>query len=150
MANFNALIENTLIIYRCTIFHWKDYQFSDTGEYKDKYWLTLNCKINEFPINIILPTSQYDNHHYSHDINLVDCVIIEKGESQYFNKEKTILDLKNVIKEDEYKIRTGYEEGFLVELGPLEDNLCSRLEKAIEDSDTLDEYEIDELLCRNK
>ncbi len=141
MSDFKALMENSLIIHRCTVFHWKDYQFSDTGEYKDKYWLTLNCKINEFPINVILPTSQHDNHYYSNQINLIDCVIIEKNESKYFNKEKTILDLKNIIREEEY------EDGFLIEQGPLEGNLCTRLESAIENAETLEDYLIAELLC---
>ena len=35
--NFQALIENTLMIERCTVFMWKDYRFQDTDEERDKY-----------------------------------------------------------------------------------------------------------------
>jgi len=63
--DFQALCENMLIIERCTVFMWQEYVFQDTGEERDKYWVTLNCKINDFPINVILPTSKYGNHYYS-------------------------------------------------------------------------------------
>ena len=116
MADFLALLENSLIIHRCTIFKWEEYLFQDTGEIKDKYWITLNCKLNEFPINVILPTSQWDNHYYSKKNHMIDCVIIERGESKYFNAEKTILDLKNIISEEEHKVREAFEDGFLCDL----------------------------------
>lgn len=150
MADFLALLENSLIIHRCTIFKWEEYRFQDTGEIKDKYWITLNCKLNEFPINVILPTSQWDNHCYSKKNHMIDCVIIERGESKYFNAEKTILDLKNIISEEEHKVREAFEDGFLCELGSLENNLVERLEKAINDSETLEPFFIDELLCKKQ
>ena len=146
--DFQALVENTLIIERCTVFMWEDYTFSDTGEKRDKYWVTLNCKINDFPINVILPTSKYGNHHYSNPINIMDCVIINRGESKYFSADKTILDLKNIVKEEEWSIKLAYEDGYLRELGALEDAICRRVEKTIEDSELLEPYKIDELLCR--
>ena len=146
--DFQALCENMLIIERCTVFIWEDYTFQDTGEERDKYWVTLNCKINDFPINVILPTSKYANHHYSNPINLRDCVIINRGESRHFQADKTILDLKNIIKEEKWKIKYAYEDGFLRELGALEDGICKRIEKVIEDSELLEPYKIDELLCR--
>jgi hypothetical protein len=145
--DFQSLIESTLYIERCTVFIWEDYTFQDTDEKRNKYWITLNCKINDFPINVILPTSKYGNHHYNNPINLKDCVIINKGESQYFNAEKTILDLKNIVKEEEYTIKEAYENQFLIKLGALEEHLCQRLEQAIEDSELLEQYLIDELLC---
>ena len=111
--------------------------------------LTLNCKINDFPISVILPTSKYGNHYYSNPINLKDCVIINQGESKYFNAEKTILDLKNIVKEEEYIIKEAYEDGFLIKLGPLEEHLCLRLEQAIKNSELLEQYVINELLCKN-
>lgn len=150
MSDFLALLENSLIIHRCTVFKWEEYRFQDTGEIRDKYWITLNCKLNEFPINVILPTSQYDNHHYSNPKHLIDCVIINKGESQYFNAEKTILDLKNIVTEEEYKIREAFEGNYLFECGPLEDKLVKRLEKTIEEAQTLDPFFIDQLLCREE
>lgn len=147
MISFSSLLEESLLIERCTVFHWDRYEFS-TGQIKDKFWVTLNCKINDFPIKVVLPTSQYDNYHYSITEHLEDCVIIEKGESIYFNADKTILDLKNIISEDEYKIRIAYEDEFLVKLGPLEPEICARIEKKIEESELLDPFIIDELLCR--
>lgn len=147
--NFTALLESSLTIHRCTVFKWEEYRFQDTGELRDKYWITLNCKINDFPINVILPTSQYDNHYYSNPKHLIDCVIIDKNESKYFNAEKTILDLKNIVTEEEHRVREAFENGYLIECGALEDNLVERLEKAIEDSETLDPFFIDELLCRD-
>lgn len=147
MADFLALLENSLIIHRCSVFKWEEYRFN-TGEIRDKYWITLNCKLNEFPINVILPTSQWDNHYYNKENHMIDCLVIKGGESQYFNAEKTILDLKNIISEEEHKVREAFEYGFLCELGPLEDNLVERLEKAIKDAETLDQFFIDELLCQ--
>lgn len=147
MADFSALLESTLLIDRCTVFKWEAYEFP-TGELRDKFWLTLNCKLNDFPINIILPTSQHDNYYYSNSKHLIDCVIIEKNESEYFYADKTILDLKNIVREDEYKIREAFEDGFLVKCGALEPELCERLEKSIDESETLDSFFIDELLCR--
>lgn len=146
--NFNTLIENNLYIERCTVFRWSDYTFQDTGEIKDKYWVTLNCKINDFPINVILPTSQFGNHYYQNPINLIDCIIINEGDSKYFTAEKTILDLKNIIKEEEFIIKEAYEEGYLVKLGPLEDTICHKIEYTIKNSDLLEQYVIDELLCQ--
>jgi len=146
--NFNTLIENNLYIERCTVFRWSDYTFQDIGEIKDKYWVTLNCKINDFPINVILPTSQFGNHYYQNPINLIDCIIINEGDSKYFTAEKTILDLKNIIKEEEFIIKEAYEEGYLVKLGPLEDTICHKIEYTIKNSDLLEQYVIDELLCQ--
>ncbi|MEA2029264.1 MAG: hypothetical protein U9N49_09870 [Campylobacterota bacterium] len=146
--DFQALIENTLIIQRFTVFRWQDYYFANTGTTKDKYWITLNCKINDYPINVILPTSQYNNHHYANPTSLIDCVIIKKGESQYFDSPQTILDLKNIITEEESLIKEAYEEGFLCALGELESTICQKIEETIENSELLEPYIIQKLLCK--
>lgn len=148
--NFASLLENSLLVHRCTVFKWLEYEFEDTIETRDKYCITLNCRLNEFPINIILTTSRYDNHYYSKPEHMIDCVVINSQESRYFNAEKTILDLKNIILEDESKIREAYENGFFIECGPLEHNLVVRLEQAIENSELLDPYKINKLLCKDR
>jgi len=146
--SFNSLIENNLYVERCTVFKWYDYTFHETGEIRDKYWITLNCKINDFPINVILPTSQYNNNYYTNPINLIDCIIINKGESQYFDAEKTILDLKNIIKEEKYTIEEAYQDKYLIRLGSLESDICSKIEDTIKNSDLLEQHIINKLLCK--
>ena len=56
----------------------------------------------------------------------------------------------NLISEEEHKVREAFEDGFLCELGSLENNLVERLEKAINDSETLEPFFIDELLCKKQ
>ena len=79
---------------------------------------------------------------------MIDCVIINRSESKYFNADKTILDLKNIVKEEEWTIKNAYEDGFLVELGALEESICRKIEQTIADSELLEPYKIDELLCQ--
>ena len=149
--SFQSLLENTLVITRGSVFKWYEYEFSaDSNEYetRDKFWITLNCKINDFPINAVLPTSQYDNHYYSNAVHMIDTVVINRGESVYFNADKTIIDLKNIIEEDEYLIREAYEADYLTYLGNLEPDLLTRIENAIQNAQELDLFKIDEYLCR--
>lgn len=148
---FQSLLENNLIIARGSVFKWYEYDFSTSSseyEKRDKFWITLNCKINDFPINAVLPTSQHDNHYYSNPKHIIDTVIIHKGESAYFNADKTIIDLKNIIEEDEYMIREAYETDYLIHLGNLEPELLARIEEAINNATELDLFKIDEYLCR--
>jgi hypothetical protein len=57
--------------------------------------------------------------------------------------------LKNIISEDEYKIRIAYEDEFLVKLGSLEPEICAKVVRRIEESELLYSFIIDELFCRN-
>jgi hypothetical protein len=61
--NFDDLLRGHLLIHRASVFKWFDYTFGN-GDSKDKFFITLNCSINDFPINAVLPTSQHDNHLY--------------------------------------------------------------------------------------
>jgi hypothetical protein len=147
---FQSLLDNNIYITRGSVFKWFEYEFSaDNSQYetKDKYWITLNCKVNDFPINAVLPTSQYNNHYYSNPAHLIDTVIFEKGESQYFNSKKTIIDLKNIIEEDEYIIKEAYEAKYLIHLGDLEPELLTKIEEVIRNSDEIDLFKINEYLC---
>lgn len=146
--DFQALIENRLIVDRCTVFYWQDYYFEETDEYRNKYWITLNCKVNSYPISIILPTSKYEKNYKDKPDKLEDCVLIQQGESTHFDYSGiTVLDLKKIHEEEEYTIKEAYEEGFLIELGSMEDHICKRIEKTIRESDLLENYMIKKLLC---
>ena len=127
---------------------WREYPFEDEDNSKDKYWITLNCKINDFPINAVLPTSQWSNHYYSKADNMLDTVVLEAHESQFFNK-KTIIDLKNIVLEDEEQVKDGIECGLLNYLGELESNLFQRIEVAIQNAITLSNFDKKEYLCQN-
>ena len=54
--------------------------------------------------------------------------------------QKNNIRFKNIISEEEHKVREAFEDGFLCELGSLENNLVERLEKAINDSETLEPF----------
>lgn len=143
-------IENFLFIKRFSVYYWKDYEFQDNNKERNKFIITLNCEANEFPLSIILPTSKDDEYFYSQPKNLIDCVLFDIGESEFFTykKNKTIVDLKNIYKEDKEFITAAHQENELIFKGILEVDLQNRIIQAIEDSITLDEYEIDKLLCR--
>ena len=127
---------------------WHEYPFEDADSSKDKYWITLNCKINDFPINAVLPTSQWDNHYYLKEENMIDTVILEANESKFFNK-KTIVDLKNIVSEDEERVNEGIECNMLNYLGELESTLFQRIEEAIRNAITLSPFDKKEYLCQN-
>jgi len=143
-------LEDGLFIERFSVYFWKDYQFQDSAEYKDKFVITMNCVVSEFPLTIILPTSKINGAFYSKPDNLVDCVIIDVGESKFFTYRdvKTVIDLKNIVEEDKEFIEAAYSEGEFQFLGILEVELQKRIIKAIEDSITLEEYLVNKYLCK--
>ncbi len=148
--SLQRLTENVLLIKRFSVFYWIDYQFHDGSEERNKYIITLNCLVNEFPLTIILPTSKDDGAFYSNKANLIDCVKINIGESEFFTYKdnNTIVDLRNINTEDQSIIEAVHEEGELQFQGILEPKLQDRITKAIEDSLTIEEYLIDKYLCR--
>ncbi len=143
------LIDNYLYIERFSVFYWVNYEFYDGSPERNKFIITLNCKVNEFPLTIILPTSSEDSIFYSNPDNLTDCVIIKTGESEFFTyKDKnTIIDLKNIQTEDKNIIEAIHNEGELQFKGILEVHLQNRITDAIANSITIDSYLIDEYLC---
>ena len=142
--------EDYLYIERFSVYFWRDYQFLDGSPDRDKYIITLNCKASEFPLSIILPTSKETGSYYSQSKNLEDCVIIDIGESEYFEykHDRTIVDLKHIYKEDQEFMVAAHNANELSFKGILEKDLQERITKAIDNSVTLDGYEIDKLLCR--
>jgi len=140
-------LDDILVIKRGSIYYWNNYEFNaNADDNRNKYWLTLNCIVNDFPVNIVLPTSQINNHFYSQQDNLIDTVIIEANESQFFNK-KTILDLKNITHEYEEVIKDAWGDGFLRYLGELESKLFTRVETAIRNAITISPMDKREFLC---
>ena len=144
--NFEDLIGAQVHITRGSVYLWYEYPSIDSNDVRDKYWITLNCSINDFPINTILPTSQWNNHYYSREDSLIDTVIIEQGESEFFTK-KTVIDLKNILIEDEVRIRDGIENNFLQYKGKLEGEIFERIENAIKFAITISSMDKDEYLC---
>lgn len=144
--NVSDIIDAQVHIKRGSVYLWHQYPFTNSKDVKDKYWITLNCLVNDFPINAILPTSQWDNHYYTKKDNRIDTVIFEKNESEFF-KKKTVIDLKNIIFEEESRVREGIENNFLKYQGLLEDNLFKRIEEAIRGAVTLSKIKKNEYLC---
>lgn len=142
---FDQLAGGNLIIHRASVFKWFDYTFGN-GDIRDKFWITLNCSINDFPINAVLPTSQHDNHYYSKAENMIDTVVLKPNESEFFDR-KTIIDLKKIIHKEESEVRNAYDDEYLVYLGDLESEIMDRIEQTIRVSDEIDPFKIAEYLC---
>lgn len=142
---FDQLVGGNLIIHRGSVFKWFDYTFGD-GDTRDKFWITLNCSINDFPINAVLPTSKHDNHYYSKSEHMIDTVVLEPNESEFFDK-KTIIDLKKIIHKEESEIRNAYDDQYLMYHGDLESEIMDKIEKTIRDSEEIDQFKILEYLC---
>jgi len=127
-----------------------NYEFEDANEERHKYIITLNCVDNEFPLTIILPTSKDDGAFYSNPANLIDCVIINAGESEFFTYKdhNTIIDLRKIKTENQNNVEAIHNEGELQYQGILEQKLQDRITNAIENSLTIDGHIIDKYLCR--
>ena len=140
-------IDDNLHITRGSIYFWKNYAFNENEEdNRNKYWITLNCKVNDFPINVVLPTSQNNNRYYSNQDNMIDTVVIEASESEYFSK-KTIIDLKNITHESQDKIEEAWDLRYLQYCGNLEVDLLDRIEEAIRNAITISPMDKKEYLC---
>ena len=143
-------MDDVLHITRGSIYYWIDYAFNENEEdNRNKYWITLNCTVNDFPINVVLPTYQGDNHYYNNQENMKDTVIIEANESEFFYK-KTIIDLKKITHESNTKIEEAWNEGYLKYRGNLEEHLFLRIENAIRNAITLSPIDKKEFLCEEE
>ena len=131
------------MIIRFGVYHWNDYIF-DNGTSKDKYWIALNCQIEQENYYAVLPTSQIDKYQFS-TIN-IDTVKIEKDESKYFAKT-TILDFKNIQLNTKDEIDFILNNNKLDYKGLLESEIQEKIILCIKNSETLSELFIDELLC---
>lgn len=134
------MFDNTLIIHRFGIYHWEDYPFED-GSKKDKYWISLNCSIDEVEYYAILPTSQVDKFYHNIDILKIDI-----NKSKYFDKV-TILDFNNIKVNTKQEIEKVFLSNKLTYKGLLEKNIQDDIVSSITNAETLSEKKKKELLC---
>lgn len=144
--SISNLLEKYFSIERASVFHYRDFQFND-GSSKDKFIITLNCKIFDDEVSFVLPTSQTTKSFYQDSKNLEDVVTIEKNESQFFHK-RTFIDLKNIREEDFEFFEEAFKIGNLNFLGKLEDDIFERIESTIRNSELIDDYLKDIYLCK--
>ena len=130
------------LIVRFGVYHWKGFEFED-GTYKDKYFITLNCKLEDKEIALVLPTSQV--HKYQ-KFRSIDTIKILKDESIYFHKD-TLIDLKNIKVVESAKIIKAHKAKRIKYLGLLEEKLQNRIIEAIKRAKTLSLKVKKSLLC---
>jgi len=131
-------------IQRFGVYHWEKFEFEDYSN-KDKYFITLNCKLNDNEIALILPTSQVEKYHKFQN-RLIDTIIITSNESKFFKKD-TLIDLKNIKYFESNSIYEAVEKSKINYLGLLEKDICERIEKAINEAITLSTKLKNQLLC---
>jgi len=120
------------LILRFGVYHWKSFEFED-GTSKDKYFIAFNCKLDDLEISIVLPTSQIEKYTGT---RLIDTVLVNRQESQYFSKD-TLIDLKNIKVYEREKIEIALNGGKIQYLGILEKFLIKRIKDAITNAVTL-------------
>ena len=131
-------------IQRFGVYHWESFEFEDNTK-KDKYFITLNCKLNDKDIALVLPTSQIEKYQKFKN-RLIDTIIINANESKFFKKD-TLIDLKNIKYFEAVAIYDAVEKGKINYLGLLEEELIKRIEKAIKEAITLSNKIKRQLLC---
>ena len=129
-------------INRFGVYHWKEYVFED-GTSKDKYWVSLNCMINQKEYHAVLPTSKVEKHKF----NTIDTLIIPSGSSVHF-KVDTLLDFKKLKINNKIEIEKAFTNNNFIYLGLLEQELQKKIEDTILNSETLSQILIDTLLCK--
>jgi len=129
-------------INRFGVYHWKEYVFED-GTSKDKYWVSLNCMINQKEYHAVLPTSKVEKHKF----NTIDTLIIPSGSSIHF-KVDTLLDFKKLKINNKIEIEKAFTNNNFTYLGLLEQELQKKIEDTILNSETLSQILIDTLLCK--
>jgi hypothetical protein len=132
-------------ISRFGVYHWQSFKFEDNSQ-KDKYFISLNCKLNDLEIALVLPTSQVEKYQKFKN-RLVDTIIIHPGESEFFNK-LTLIDLKNIKYLEANSIYQAVEKGKINYLGILEKDLCNKIETTIQEAITLSTKIKNQLLCK--
>lgn len=135
---------NMLFINRFGVYHWCEYTFED-GSSKDKYWISLNCFIEQVEYHAILPTSKVEKNKF----NTIDTLTIKENSSQYFKKE-TLLDFKKLTINNKDEISKAFTGDKFRYLGLLEQSIQDEIISTIENSLTLSEVLIATLLCTDK
>ena len=143
-------------IARGSVFMWFQYTFED-GSQKDKYIITLNCNIKNSNLNTfkndyiyaVLTTSQYKKHYENNSDNMIDVVIVNKGECRFFKEEKTIIDLKKIIFKETESFKKAIKDEKLKFLGLLEPDILKKIENEVEEAFTISSEYKNILLCGN-
>ena len=91
----------------------------------------------------VLPTSKLDKY-----FNKSDTYIIKNGSSKYFSVD-TLLNFSNIQISTKDKIENAFNNSKFKYLGLLEKQHQTEIEKIIQDSFTLSQKMIDELLCKD-
>ena len=131
-----------LFINRFGVYHWKEYIFEDKTT-KDKYWISLNCMINQKEYHAVLPTSKVEKNKF----NTIDTLIIEANSSIFF-KVDTLLDFKTLKTNNKNEIEKAFENSKFAYLGLLEKEIQDKIEDTILNSETLSQILINTLLCK--
>lgn len=128
------------------VYHWQAFQFEDKTK-RDKFFISLNCEIDSDPFWLVLPTSQYEKQYLNYSQRLIDTLVLEPDESQYFPR-KTVIDLKNLKDVCPTELQQAINQQKVRYIGLLEIAILERLEQTIEKAFTLSPALIDQLLCR--
>jgi len=134
-----------VLVVRGGVYHWQSYQFKDKTQ-RDKFFISLNCKIDCEPFWLVLPTSQYEKQYQGSQKRLIDTLILEPHESQYFPK-KTVIDLKNLKDVCPNELKNAINQQKINYIGLLEKPIFERLEQTIKQALTLSPILINQLLC---
>lgn len=136
------------IPFQGAVYYWKSYRF-ENEQTQDKFCIILSCKIGNYPVYVVLPTSQFDKHYKNRQDRLIDTVIIKANECKYFTQPVTVVDLKQIRKEEEEEIDKAVKEGKLEYRGILEERIIRRIKTAVENSETVSGEVINAILCKN-
>jgi hypothetical protein len=131
-----------LFINRFGVYHWSEYIFEDNSS-KDKFWISLTCKINQKEYYAILPTSKVDKYKF----RSTDTYIIQEGTSRYF-QEKTLLDFNKIKINKQQEIEKAFKNNKFKYLGLLEKSIQYDIENIILNAQTLSQNMINTLLCK--
>lgn len=131
-----------LFLNRFGVYHWKEYILEDKTT-KDKYWLSLNCMIDQEEYHAVLQTSKVEKYKF----NTIDTFIITANSSSHF-KVDTLLDFKKLKINTKSEIQKAFENNKFEYLGLLEKEIQKQVEDTILNSETLSELLVNTLLCR--
>ncbi|MEA1995771.1 MAG: type II toxin-antitoxin system PemK/MazF family toxin [Campylobacterota bacterium] len=139
---------DVFIPFQGAVYHWRNYRFED-NQIQNKFCIILNHKIGNYPVYVVLPTSQFDKHYKNRQDRLIDTVIIKANECKYFTQPITVVDLKQIRKEEKEEIDKTVKEGKLKYKGILEEETIKRIKTAVENSETVSGEVINAILCKN-
>jgi len=119
------------------VLRWSYFEFdkNKTKIAKDSYFILMSKQLDDGVFIAIRPTTQLK--HYNSARNKIDTIILSAGESSLFPKE-TVVDLKQMIYLDVEKMVKEFGTS-VKRLGNLENNIVSRLDRAVLNSKTVEQ-----------